>query len=318
MRPLPVLAATVAATAALLLPATVIAAPVAMAAPSDDAPPPNERAPRVPTPPNLGDTPWASEAGQDMRGYRLSTYIGKYYDKRFEQFRLCVVQRESGGQYDIDSYYQGAYQFGPSWAGAILDRIEPEMVATYGETVQTELRRLSRLEISSWPRFWQDAGFWTIFDKGAGAGNWAGGNWTCDPRPNAERGWPNANYPNYTPIERSKAERSKAAPKATPESTQQLARDYIRTKYGWRTEEFRALKAMWWRESNWRYEVINQAGPWYGLGQVNGDFISSQGVSVDEYMGSPLVQIKVGTAYIKARYGTPTQAWQFWQANNWY
>ncbi|MGI9196974.1 MAG: hypothetical protein ACR2KE_05880 [Candidatus Nanopelagicales bacterium] len=319
--------------AALLVPTAVVAvAPVASAAPADDAPPPNERAPRNPAPPNLGDTPWTSEAGQDMRGYRLSTYTGKNYDKRFEQFRLCVVQRESGGYYDVASPYgyQGAYQFGQSWAGPILDRIEAEMVATYGETVRTELRRLAKLSISDWPRFWQDAGFWAIFDKGAGAGNWAGGTWSCDPRPSAERGWPNPNQVHYSPLERNKPGRSSApsaaaspatspaAVSGTPESSQQLARDYIRSKYGWRYAEFRALKSMWWRESNWRYEVINHGGPYYGLGQVNGDYIASLGYSINQYMSSPLVQVKVGAAYIKARYGSPTLAWAFWRQHNWY
>ena len=40
--------------------------------------------------------------------------------------------------------------------------------------------------------------------------------------------------------------------------------------------QFKALKAMWWRESNWRHDVINNHpnGPWYGLGQVNGGFIA--------------------------------------------
>ena len=35
-------------------------------------------------------------------------------------------------------------------------------------------------------------------------------------------------------------------------------------------------------------------------------------------MKSPLAQIKVGAAYIKERYGSPTKAWTFWQANGWY
>ena len=59
-------------------------------------------------------------------------------------------------------------------------------------------------------------------------------------------------------------------------------------------------------------------GPWYGLGQVNGGFIADQGYSIKEYMASPEIQIKVGAAYIKQRYGSPTQAWSFWQSNGWY
>ena len=44
----------------------------------------------------------------------------------------------------------------------------------------------------------------------------------------------------------------------------------------------------------------------------------SQGYSIDAYMSKPLVQVKVGAAYIKGRYGSPTKAWAFWQANGWY
>lgn len=308
-------------SAALLAPATAVMAAPAAQSPRDKVAPPNERAPRVPDPPDLGDVPWESEAGKDMRGYRLSTYTGKYFDKSREQFRLCVVQRESGGQYDLNVYYQGAYQFGPFWADDILTRIEPELVATYGETVRSQLRRLAGMQISSWPRFFQDMGFWTIFNKGAGAGNWAGGNWSCDPARNAERGWPSPDHWNYTPLERQATGR--VAPTSSfgsPEYSQRLAREHIRTRYGWNYSEFAALKNMWWRESNWQYEVVNNHpnGPWYGLGQVNGGFIADQGYSIKKYMSSPYVQIKVGAAYIKQRYGSPAKAWSFWQGNGWY
>jgi hypothetical protein len=90
----------------------------------DDAP--NERAPRVPNAPDLGDAPWTSPEARDMVGYRLSTYTGKYYDKRFEQYRLCVVQRESGGRYgESSSAHIGAYQFSYSLAGQALRSMRP-------------------------------------------------------------------------------------------------------------------------------------------------------------------------------------------------
>ena len=74
--------AAVVSMALLAVPAAVLApsAVAAPVAPADEAPP-NERAPRVPTPPDLGDMPWTTEAGRDMKGYRLSTYTGKYYDR---------------------------------------------------------------------------------------------------------------------------------------------------------------------------------------------------------------------------------------------
>ena len=326
-------AATLAGTA-LVLPATAaVPAPVAVAvpaAPGDDAPP-NERLPKFPQPPDLGDAPWTTPAGRDMKGYRLSTYTGKYYDKGREQYRICVIQRESGGNYDEPSGpWRGAYQFNDGLAAAALRTMRAEMTEVYGDAGRRAIDELEGTLIYTWPRFFQDMAFWTTFNKGAGAGHWAGGSWYCNPARNAESGWPSPDHWNYSPLERDKPRDDKGdngdraavptAPFGSPEYSQQVARSYIRDKHGWLFPEFRALKDMWWRESNWRYSVVNNHpnGPWYGLGQVNGGFINDQGYSIKEYMASPEIQVKVGAAYIKQRYGSPTKAWSFWQSNGWY
>jgi hypothetical protein len=309
---------------------TALSTPAALAAPRSEEPPPNERAPRVPDAPDLGDAPWTSPEARDMVGYRLSTYTGEHYDKRFEQYRLCVVQRESGGRYGESSgAHIGAYQFSYSLSGQALRAMRSEIQDVYGAPGLAALDRLDGKPMYTWNRFWQDAAFWTIFDGGRGWSHWSsqwGASWNCDHSPNAESGWPSPNRYHYSPLERGAKERSSqdraAEPttRATPEQNLRLARDYIRDRYGWRYPEFRALKAMWIKESNWRHDVVNNHpnGPWYGLGQVNGGFIASRGYSIKEYMRSPLAQIKVGTAYIKQRYGSPTKAWTFWQANGWY
>jgi hypothetical protein len=329
-----VLAATLAA-ATLALP-TALTAPTALAAPSvmpsAEEPPPNERAPRVPDAPDLGDAPWTSPEARDMVGYRLSTYTGKYFDKRFDQYRLCVIQRESGGRYgESSSAHIGAYQFSYSLAAGALRAMRPEIEDLYGRPGLAALDRLEGKPMYTWNRFWQDAAFWTTFNGGRGWSHWSsqwGASWNCDHTPNAESGWPSPSRYHYAPIERGAKERSAQAtarvttqvtPRGTPESNLAEARSFIRERYGWGYPEFRALKAMWWRESNWRHDVINNHpnGPWYGLGQVNGGFIASRGYSIKEYMKSPLAQIKVGAAYIKERYGSPTKAWSFWQSNGW-
>ena len=297
---------------------------------------PNERAPRVPNAPDLGDAPWTSPEARDMVGYRLSTYTGKYYDKRFDQYRLCVVQRESGGRYgESSSAHIGAYQFSYSLAGQALRSMRPEISAVFGRSGLAALDRLDGKPMYTWNRFWQDTAFWTIFNGGAGWSHWSsqwGASWNCDHSPNAESGWPSPSRYHYAPLERSGKDRSSgatpavtaaAAPAAafgTPEYNQRLARTYIRERHGWRFPEFLALKDMWWRESNWRHTVINNHpnGPWYGLGQVNGGFIASRGYTIKEYMRSPQAQIDVGAAYIKQRYGSPLKAWAFWQSNGWY
>jgi hypothetical protein len=283
-----------------------------------------------------------------MRGYRLSTYTGKYYDKAREQYRLCVIQRESGGNYaEPSGPWRGAYQFNDGLAASALRAMRDEIVEEYGPAGKRALDALEGTYIHTWPRFFQDAAFWTTFNRGAGASHWAGGSWFCDPARNAESGWPNPNRWNYSPLERDKPNRatstSTSVPGTTspttgsaiqvmpvvltssrsfgsPEYSQDIARQHIRQKYGWGRYQFRALKQMWWRESNWMYRAVNNHpnGPWYGLGQVNGGFINSRGYSISQYMSSPKIQVKVGAAYIKQRYGTPSKAWSFWRIRGWY
>lgn len=321
-------AVTTAAALTISPAATAVAAPEPAAAVTRDSDlPPNQRQPKVPNPPKMGDAPWTTEAARDVQGYRLSTYTGKYYDKRFEQYRLCVVQRESGGYYtESSSGFIGAYQFSYSLSGQALSAMRAEIGDLYGNAGLSALARLDGQPMYKWNRFWQDAAFWTIFDGGRGWSHWSsqwGASWHCDHTPNAESGWPNPNRYHYAPLERSKSKRAtttSARNFGTPAHSKAVARTYIRNNFGWGQDQFRALKDMWWRESNWRYDVVNPHpnGPWYGLGQVTASYISSRGYTVKKYMASPRVQVKVGAAYIKERYGSPTKAWSFWQSNNWY
>lgn len=149
--------------------------------------------------------PWTTFAGRDMVGYRPSTYRGKYFDPRFEQYRLCVVQRESGGRYSESSgSHIGAYQFSYSLAASARRALRVEMGDVFGRAGLDAVDALAGTAMSSWPRYFQDAAFWTIFNRGAGWSHWSsrwGANWNCDHRPNAESGWPNRGYWNYSPLE---------------------------------------------------------------------------------------------------------------------
>ena len=313
----------------------------------------NERRPRGGSATEAGVLPWLTEAGQDIKGYRASAYQGQYFDQRFEQYRLCVVQRESGGNYDEASgSFVGAYQMGPyNSPSRVVGKLQAEMEAEYGSAATKELNKLKSQPLYRWNRFWQDAAFWTIFNRGAGWRQWSsewGANWNCDHRANAESGWPSSSRYNYTPIEKSAtsdasastsksptadtkkslrgtrhaaAERRFGSTKhevGTPEYSQWLAKKFIAAEYGWKYREFRALNKMWFKESNWRYDVVNWQGPWYGLGQVNGPYIKAKGFSISSYRASPYVQIKVGADYIENRYGSPKKAWKFWKNNGWY
>ena len=37
-----------------------------------------------------------------------------------------------------------------------------------------------------------------------------------------------------------------------------------------------------------------------------------------DWQTNPATQIKWGLGYIQGRYGTPCDAWSFWQAHGWY
>lgn len=160
----------------------------------------------APATPDQRERPWQSRVADDLHGYRASAYQGRFFDPRFEQYRLCVLQRESGGYYDVVSsngLWRGAYQFTQGWARVLLDRLAPEMTKEYGAAAWNRLRaRLDRRPIDRMDRFVQDALFWAGFSLRRGVGLWqAGGNWYCDNSPNGEQGWPSRSAYHYSEFE---------------------------------------------------------------------------------------------------------------------
>jgi hypothetical protein len=79
--------------------------------------------------------------------------------------------------------------------------------------------------------------------------------------------------------------------------------------------EFGCLDDIWTRESGWRYNAENASGA-YGIPQaLPGSKMASAG---SDWLTNPATQIKWGLGYIKGTYGTPCDAWSFWQAHGWY
>ena len=76
------------------------------------------------------------------------------------------------------------------------------------------------------------------------------------------------------------------------------------------------LDKMWTRESNWRTTAENPSSHSYGIPQALP--ASKMATFGSDYRTNPATQIKWGLDYIKNRYGSPCQAWTFWQAHNWY
>ncbi|MEV0690380.1 MULTISPECIES: transglycosylase SLT domain-containing protein [unclassified Streptomyces] len=70
------------------------------------------------------------------------------------------------------------------------------------------------------------------------------------------------------------------------------------------------------RESNWNPTATNASSGAYGLVQaLPATKMASAG---SDWKTNPSTQIKWGLGYMNERYGSPCEAWDFWQSNNWY
>jgi hypothetical protein len=79
--------------------------------------------------------------------------------------------------------------------------------------------------------------------------------------------------------------------------------------------QFGCLDNIWTRESGWRYNAYNASGA-YGIPQaLPGSKMASSGA---DWQTNPATQINWGLGYIKSVYGTPCNAWAFWQSNGYY
>ncbi|MFJ9039324.1 lytic transglycosylase domain-containing protein [Streptomyces sp. NPDC102406] len=69
-------------------------------------------------------------------------------------------------------------------------------------------------------------------------------------------------------------------------------------------------------ESSWNYRATNASSGAYGLFQAlpAGKYASAGA----DWQTNPATQIKWGLNYMDSRYGSPCEAWSFWQANHWY
>lgn len=104
-----------------------------------------------------------------------STYSGKHYNPRWESWRRCVVWRESRDNpraANRSSSARGLYQFlDKAWRVSLTHMLMPEH-----RHREDEVRSLRLKPIHHWPRYWQDAAFWTVLNDGDGAKHWAYGS----------------------------------------------------------------------------------------------------------------------------------------------
>lgn len=101
----------------------------------------------------------------------------------------------------------------------------------------------------------------------------------------------------------------------TPDAAKAAAKSML-PAYGWDEGQYQCLEIMWTRESNWNYAAENPGSGAYGIPQsLPAD---KMGSIAPDWRTNAVTQIKWGLGYIKERYGSPCQAWDFWQTHNWY
>lgn len=129
----------------------------------------------------------ASPQTLDRRGVEPSLYKGRFFRSSLEDLRKCIVRRESSGVYTVrggggDRYY-GAYQMNDRLADGATWMMLPEAKKLIGEkAASTLMAKLRSKPVTQWPRYWQDAAFFTIYNwehTGSGRNHWAGGRWRC-------------------------------------------------------------------------------------------------------------------------------------------
>jgi hypothetical protein len=76
-------------------------------------------------------------------------------------------------------------------------------------------------------------------------------------------------------------------------------------------QQFDCLDNLWENESGWSPTAQNAGSTAYGIAQT----WTLMGVAKTS---DPDQQIDAGLAYVAKRYGTPCDAWAFWQEHHWY
>jgi len=80
--------------------------------------------------------------------------------------------------------------------------------------------------------------------------------------------------------------------------------------------QFNAFNKIVEHESGWNMNATNASSGAYGLVQaLPASKMSAAGA---DWKTNPATQIKWGLDYMNSRYGSPVEAWNFWQANGWY
>ena len=110
------------------------------------------------------------QLASSTKGYAPSLYEGKWYDKKWEDERKCIMRRESRYNYratNSSSSAAGAYQFLDSqWRDGLV-----WMMLDEGGN-KSQIKSLRNKPINKWSRYYKDRAFFTAWRHGKGAKHW--------------------------------------------------------------------------------------------------------------------------------------------------
>lgn len=90
---------------------------------------------------------------------------------------------------------------------------------------------------------------------------------------------------------------------------------YNQVKFRWDESQWSSFNSIIERESSWNPKNQNPTSTAYGLGQfLNSTWQGTGYTKTDD----PQKQIMATIEYISQRYGTPKDAWKFWQSARYY
>ncbi|MFG3493909.1 transglycosylase SLT domain-containing protein [Streptomyces sp. NPDC047928] len=100
------------------------------------------------------------------------------------------------------------------------------------------------------------------------------------------------------------------APASAATSAQEIAKKMVPAG------QYQCFSKIVEHESGWNHTATNASSGAYGLVQaLPASKMSSAG---SDWKTNPATQIEWGLDYMNDRYGSPCDAWSFWQSNGWY
>ncbi len=95
-----------------------------------------------------------------------------------------------------------------------------------------------------------------------------------------------------------------------------IAKQILKNKYGYGSDQFSCFDNIIMRESMWSISATNSSSGAYGIPQA---LPGSKMASIaSDWRTNPATQIIWGIEYMKGRYGSPCGAWGFKSSHGWY